>query len=223
MAKGKLIVIEAGDGCGKATQTKVLFARLQAEGFSVKKIEFPDYDSPAAMPVKMYLGGEFGSTADEVNAYAASTFFAVDRFASYRKKWGRDYEDGTVILADRYTTSNLVHQAVKITDEKEREAYFDWLTDFEYGKLGLPAPDEVIFLDMKPEVSAKLIAQRAEAGREKDIHEQDEAYLVRCHEAYAALAKREGWKTVSCDDGEKPRSIEEISEEIYSIVKGILA
>lgn len=222
MAKGKLIVIEAGDGCGKATQTAALFARLQAEGWRVKKIEFPDYDSPAAMPVKMYLGGDFGKTAGAVNAYAASTFFAVDRFASYRLKWSRDYEAGAVILADRYTTSNLVHQAVKLTDEAERQAYFDWLTDFEYKKLGLPAPDGVIFLDMKPEAAAALIAQRA-AGQEKDIHERDEEYLARCHQAYAALAKREGWKTVCCDDGEKPRSIEEISEEIYRLVKEILA
>lgn len=223
MAKGKLIVIEAGDGCGKATQTAALFARLQAEGLPVKKIEFPDYDSPAAMPVKMYLGGDFGQTADGVNAYAASTFFAVDRYASWRLKWGRDYEAGTIILADRYTTSNLVHQAVKLTDEKERQAYFDWLTDFEYGKLGLPAPDGVIFLDMKPEVAASLIARRAAEGEKKDIHERDEAYLVRCHAAYAALARREGWRTVRCDDGENPRSIEEISDEIYRLAKEILA
>lgn len=145
MTKGKLIIIEAGDGSGKATQTQKLYEHLQADGYKVHKVEFPDYEADSSMLVRMYLNGDFGQHVDDVNAFAASTFFAVDRYASYRMKWKKYYEAGDIILADRYTTSNMVHQAVKITDSAERDAFLDWLWDYEFNKLALPVPDKVVF------------------------------------------------------------------------------
>ena len=174
MSKGKLIIIEAGDGSGKATQTKALYEHLVRDGHEVRRIEFPDYAADSSMLVRMYLRGDFGGHAEDVNAFAASTFFAVDRYASFRMKGKDFYDAGGIILAHRYTTSNMVHQAVKLTDEEERAAFLDWLWDFEFVKLGLPVPDKVVFLDMDPAVADKLIAARAkETGTAKDIHEQD--------------------------------------------------
>lgn len=223
MTKGKLIIIEAGDGSGKATQTQKLYEHLQADGYNVHKVEFPDYEADSSMLVRMYLNGDFGQHVDDVNAFAASTFFAVDRYASYRMKWKKYYEAGDIILADRYTTSNMVHQAVKITDSAERDAFLDWLWDYEFNKLALPVPDKVVFLDMAPNVADKLIDARAEASNQaKDIHEQDTSYLHRCHAAYVWLAKKYGWDTVKCDDGSKPKSIEAIHQAVYKAVKTIL-
>ena len=216
MVKGKLIILEAGDGSGKATQTKALFDRLKSEGHRVHRISFPDYEAESSGPVRLYLSGAFGTHPRDVNAYAASTFFAVDRYASYRMKWGRDYEAGAVILADRYTTSNMVHQAVKITDATERDAYLDWLYDLEFRKMGLPVPDAVFFLDMEPRAAERLIAMRAkEKGSAPDIHERDAAYLERAHDAYVLLAERYGWVRIpSSVDGE-PLPITEIHESLY--------
>ena len=223
MPKGRLIIIEAGDGSGKATQTRLLAERLQREGHRVKKVTFPDYDSESSALVKMYLGGAFGERAADVNAYMASAFFAVDRCASYQLKWRQDYENGAVIMADRYTTSNMVHQAVKIEDEKEREAFLKWLWDFEFVKLGLPVPDRVIFLDMAPEVARKLIALRSETeNRPKDIHEKDQTYLNKCHAAYKEVAKTYNWCTVTCSQNGEPCSREEIHEQVYAAVKDLL-
>ena len=221
--KGKLLVLEAGDGSGKATQTKMLEERLAAEGRRVRQVEFPDYESPSSALVRMYLGGDFGERASEVNAYAASAFFAVDRYASFQTKWRADLEAGAIILADRYTTANMVHQAVKIEDEAEREAFFAWLEDFEYGKLALPRPDLVLFLDMDPAVSRRLIAARAAAsGAARDIHERDEDYLVRCHRASINLAARCGWQRIRCSEAGEPLSREAVHEEIYEAVRRIL-
>lgn len=223
MSKGKLIIIEAGDGSGKATQTKALYERLQGEGYRVHKVEFPDYAADSSMLVRMYLGGQFGGHVDDVNAFAASSFFAVDRYASFRMKWKKYYEAGDIILADRYTTSNMVHQAVKISDEVERQQFLDWLWDFEFNKLGLPEPDKVIFLDMSPEVAAKLIDARSiKDQRVKDIHEQDKAYLKHCHEAYVWLANKYGWSQVKCDDGITPYSVAKIHEAVYKATATLL-
>ena len=222
-AKGKLLVLEAGDGSGKATQTKMLKERLVAEGRCVRQVEFPDYESPSSALVRMYLGGDFGERASEVNAYAASTFFAVDRYASFQTKWRADLEAGAIVLADRYTTANMVHQAVKIEDETEREAFLAWLEDFEYGKLALPRPDLVLFLDMDPAVSRRLIAARAAAsGAARDIHERDEDYLVRCHRASINLAARCGWQRIRCSEAGEPLSREAVHEKIYEAVRRIL-
>ncbi|MBR4696280.1 MAG: thymidylate kinase [Selenomonadaceae bacterium] len=223
MSKGKLIVMEAGDGSGKETQTKALYERLRQEGHAVQRISFPDYEAESSAPVRMYLRGDFGSRAGDVNAFAASTFYAVDRYASFRRKWQRNYEAGEIILADRYTTSNMVHQAVKIADGKEREEFLQWLWDFEFGKLGLPVPDMVLFLDMDPEAANRLIAARArEQAQERDIHEKDGDYLRRCHEAYLELAEKYRWKRIRCSEGGEPRSIEEIHEDVYRAVHGML-
>lgn len=225
MAKGKLITIEAGDGCGKATQTKALYDRLQGEGYNVVKVEYPDYQSESSALVKMYLGGAFGAHADDVSAYGASAFFAVDRYASYLLRWKEAYEQGAIVLADRYTTSNMAHQAVKLTDIAEREEFLHWLWNFEFERLGLPVPDAVVFLDMPPELSAELVTARAKADakRKKDIHEKDEAYLSRCHAAYSAVADQYGWKRVLCSEDGKIRSIEDIHEDVYRIVKNVLS
>ena len=222
-ANGKLLVLEAGDGSGKATQTKMLKERLVAEGRCVRQIECPDYASPSSALVRMYLGGDFGERASEVNAYAASTFFAVDRYASFQMKWRADLEAGAIVLADRYTTANMVHQAVKIEDEAERESFLAWLEDFEYEKLALPRPDLVLFLDMDPAVSRRLIAARAAAsGVAQDIHERDEDYLVRCHRASVNLATRCGWQRIRCSEAGEPLSREAVHEKIYEAVRRIL-
>lgn len=223
MSKGKLIIIEAGDGSGKATQTKALYEHLVRDGHEVRRIEFPDYAADSSMLVRMYLRGDFGGHAEDVNAYAASTFFAVDRYASYRMKWKKAYEAGAIILADRYTTSNMVHQAVKLTDREERESFLDWLWDFEFNKLGLPVPDKVVFLDMDPEVADQLIAARAAAqAQERDIHERDKEYLHRCHAAYEELAKKYGWTRVACSEHGEPRAIEAIHADVYAAIMSLL-
>ena len=221
--KCKLIIIEAGDGAGKATQTKALYEHLCREGYRVHRVEFPDYAADSSMLVRMYLRGDFGGHAEDVNAYAASTFFAVDRYASYRMKWKKAYEAGAIILADRYTTSNMVHQAVKLTDREERESFLDWLRDFEFNKLGLPVPDKVVFLDMDPEVADQLIAARAAAqAQERDIHERDKEYLHRCHAAYEELAKKYGWTRVACSEHGEPRAIEAIHADVYAAIMSLL-
>ena len=157
--KSKIIVIEGLDGSGKATQTKILCEKISALGKKVTKLEFPNYESPAAAPVKMYLDGEFGDKPDDVNAYAASAFYAVDRVASYLQFWKKECDNGGVILSDRYVTSNIIYQMSKLPKE-EWNSFIDWLNDFEYEKLGIPKPDLVIYLDVEPEVSQKLMEKR---------------------------------------------------------------
>lgn len=224
MSKGKLITIEAGDGSGKATQTKALYDRLLAEGYQVLKVEYPDYQSESSALVRMYLGGEFGQQAENVSAYGASAFFAVDRYASYLLKWRQAYESGWIILADRYTTSNMVHQAVKLKDSVEREEFLTWLWDFEFGRLQLPVPDRVIYLDMPPEISDRLINSRAakDSSRQKDIHEKDTSYLHHCHRAYNEVAEKYGWVKISCAQQGNLRTVQDIHEDVYQAVKEIL-
>ena len=224
MSKGKLITIEAGDGSGKATQTNALYDRLLAEGYQVLKVEYPDYKSDSSALVRMYLGGEFGQQAENVSAYGASAFFAVDRYASYLLKWRQAYESGWIILADRYTTSNMVHQAVKLKNSAEREEFLTWLWDFEFGRLQLPVPDRVIYLDMPPEISDRLINSRAakDSSRQKDIHEKDTSYLHHCHRAYNEVAEKYGWVKISCAQQGNLRTVQDIHEDVYQAVKEIL-
>lgn len=219
---GKLIIIEGGDGSGKATQTRKLWNRLAREGLPAKKIEFPNYSSPSSALVKMYLGGEFGKDPNAVNPYAASTFYAVDRFASFKTLWEDFYKQGGIILADRYTTSNMIHQAVKIKEDKEWESYLDWLKDFEYQLMGLPQPDLILYLNMPPEHSIGFIAARAgkSSVSDKDIHEKDLEYLRSSYANAQRVRVRENWVNISCVSAErKLKSIEEIHEEIYQVVK----
>lgn len=218
--KGKLIIIEAGDGSGKATQTEKLFQRLVYEKLKVKKIEFPNYASESSALVKMYLNGEFGTDPDTISPYIASSFYAVDRYASYKKEWEEFYLDGGIILADRYTTSNMVHQAAKIDGDLERNKFLDWLYDFEYNIFGLPVPDYVIYLDMPPEFSFELISRRANKAIDvsQDIHEADEQYLIKSYTNANRVANKYNWHKVSCVSNNSIKTIEEIHEEVYKLV-----
>ena len=220
--QGILIILEAGDASGKETQTRLLYERLLAERRDVTRVSFPDYGSDSSALVRMYLRGDFGAQAAGVDAYAASAFFAVDRYASFHTKWGEEYRRGGIILSDRYTTSNLAHQAVKLVNEKARHEYFSWLEDFEYVRLGLPRPDLVVFLDMPPEISDRLLAARAKETGKADIHEKDKNYLHRVHDAYAEVAKLFGWTRIVCGNGATPRRPEEIADDVYRAVFPVL-
>lgn len=215
--KGKLFIIEGGDGSGKATQTRLLTEHLQRDGYDVKSVSYPDYDSDSSALVKMYLRGDFGSDADVVNPYAASAFFAVDRFASYQMKWKAFYEQGGIVIADRYTTSNMLYQMIKIDDPAQRRAYLAWLEDFEFRKMGLPAPDKVFLLDVPLAVTERLMADRTgkTGGQTGDIHEKNEGFLAKCHAAYDELAQRYHWQRIACTEGGAMRTPEAIHQDLY--------
>lgn len=217
---GKLIVFEGTDGSGKSTQYARLCERLDTEGKNFQRLVFPQYDKPSSALLRMYLGGEFGSRPEDVNAYAASTFYAVDRYASLKQVWGEYYRQGGLVLADRYITSNAVHQAAKVP-EQERPEFFDWLFDFECNKLGLPRPDMVIYLDMPTEKAVENLRRRETATNTKaDIHEVDTAYLALCHETAGQAADYLGWKRIACVDGEgNLRTIENLHEEIWNLIE----
>lgn len=220
--KGKLIVLEAPDGSGKATQTRKLYNRLIEDGYNVLKVEYPDYNNKSSALIKMYLNGEFGDKPNDVNAYAASTFFAVDRFASYKKNWSKFYEEGGIVLADRYTTSNMVHQASKIKNIAEKEKFLDWLWDLEFNLMGLPVPDATIFLDLPPKYSKNLIKNRKNkftGKEEKDIHERDEDYLNISYKNAVDIAEKYNWIKINCIKLGKIKDINEIHEEIYKVLK----
>lgn len=219
---GKLIVIEGLDGSGKATQTARIFEYINEKGVDSRRLSFPDYDSPSSALVKMYLGGEFSDSPGGVNAYAASAFYAVDRCAGFLKDWKNDYDKGKIFVADRYATSNAIYQMGKLPDS-EWNIFLDWIEDFEYNKLGVPKPDKVIYLDMSVEVSQKLLAKRYHGDESmKDIHESNVEFLRECRRSAVYAAEKLGWIVVSCDDGEKPRSIDDISRDIQKIVEEIL-
>ena len=219
---GKLIVIEGTDGSGKSTQFRLLTERLAQNEQSFQQLEFPQYKEPSSALIKMYLGGEFGTNPSDVNAYAASAFYAVDRYASYKKVWGKWYEDGGLVLSARYTTSNAVHQASKEPEETQG-AFLSWLYDFEYNKLGLPCPDLVIYLDVPTDFTEKMMRSReAATNTHADIHEQDLDYLATCRRTGKAAAKFYGWTVVDCVRGGQMRSIEDIHEEIYGHVLACL-
>lgn len=219
---GKLIVIEGTDGSGKSTQFRLMSEHLARDGVNFKHIVFPRYDQDSSALIRMYLGGQFGSRPSDVNAYAASSFYAVDRFASYKMDWGKWYEDGGVVLSDRYTTSNAVHQASKVP-EAERAEYMDWLYDFEYEKLGLPRPDLTIYLDVPTDFTEKMLRHREQATNTKaDIHEQDMSYLATCRQTGRAAAKHYGWTTIRCVENGAMRSMEDIHQEIYRHVLNCL-
>ena len=219
---GKLIVLEGIDGSGKSTQYKLLCERLAAEGREFKKLVFPRYDNESSALIRMYLGGEFGSDPADVNAFAASSFYSVDRYASWKTDWGDYYRAGGLLLADRYTSSNAVHQGSKLPPE-QRAAYFDWLEDFEYNKLGLPKPDMVIYLNVDVETSLSRMRERSEkTGAQRDIHETHADYLRLCTQSGADAAKRFGWRRIDCVRDGAMRGIDDIHGEIYSAVAGIL-
>ena len=219
---GKLIVIEGTDGSGKSTQFRMMSEHLAKDNIAFKHLVFPRYQEESSALIRMYLGGQFGSKPSDVNAYAASAFYAVDRYASYKMDWGKWYEDGGLILSDRYTTSNAVHQASKEKPE-EREKYLHWLYNFEYAKMGLPKPDLVIYLDVPTDFTQKLLRHReAATNTTADIHEQDMQYLATCRETGRAAAAYYGWTVISCVKDCEMRSIEDIHEEIYRHVQACL-
>lgn len=218
----KIIVIEGLDGSGKATQTKILADKLSDEKKKVRKLEFPDYANPSSSLVKMYLNGEFGDKPEDVNAYAASAFYAVDRVASYMQFWKEDYAEGAVILSDRYATSNIIYQMSKLPED-EWDGFIEWQADFEYKKLGIPKPDIVVYLDVEPEVSQKLMEKRYNGDNsKKDLHEKNLNYLFDCRKSALYAAKKCGWVVINCCKNGEIKAIEQISQEIEEATKNIL-
>lgn len=218
MKKGKLIVLEGIDGSGKSSQYRRLCARMENKNIDYNHIVFPRYDKDSSALIRMYLSGQFGSHPGDVNPYAASTFYAVDRFASYREEWGKIYENGGLILSDRYTTSNAVHQGSKLPEDELPE-FFDWLYDLEYGKMGLPKPDMVIYLDVDVKTALSRMSRRQERTNTKaDIHEQDSEYLERCLIAARKAAGYYGWVKVDYMKDDCERDIDEKNMEIFNII-----
>ncbi len=219
---GKLIVIEGTDGSGKSTQFKLLTQRLTREGRDFRQIVFPQYSEPSSALIRMYLGGEFGQRPGDVNAYAASAFYAVDRYASFKKVWGNYYNGGGLVISDRYTTSNAVHQASKEPPEN-RQRFLKWLYEFEYDHLGLPRPDLTLYLDVPTDFTEKLLrAREQDTHTQADIHEKDTQYLATCRRMGAFAADYYGWTVISCVRDGKMRSMEDIHEEIYRHVRNCL-
>ena len=220
--QGRLIVFEGTDGSGKATQTALLCRELDRRGVPYRRLEFPRYREESSALIRLYLSGAFGSHPGDVNAYAAATFYSVDRFASYRQDWGQFYESGGLVIADRYTTSNAVHQCSKLPPEQWEE-FLHWLFDYEFHLLGLPAPDSVIYLQVDPAVSQRLMTARYHGDEsKKDVHEKDTAYLARSRDAAEFCARHLGWDTVHCTSGDAMRSIEEIKQEVKQLARKTL-
>lgn len=218
---GKLFVIDGTDGSGKQTQSAKLKERLEKEGIDFKSVSFPNYDSPSSSLVKMYLGGEFGTDPKKISPYIASTFYAADRFATFQKEYEEYYDNGGIIIADRYTTSNMIHQAGKIKDDNEREKFLNWLWDFEFNLYGLPIPTEVIFLNMPIEYSMKLMEERENKithEAKKDIHENDKNHLIDSYNEACKLAKKYDWKEIMCVKDGEIRTVDDIHEEVYNVV-----
>ena len=223
MERGRLIVIEGIDGSGKSTQYRHLCEKLEKDGIPYAKIVFPRYDKDSSALIRMYLAGEFGTNPGDVNPFVASTFYAVDRYASFRADpWGKDYESGGLVLSDRYTTSNAVHQGAKLPDA-ELPTFFDWLQDLEYVKMGLPKPDLVIYLDVDVDVSlARMRKRQIETNTKADIHEQDAAYLERCLHTASRAAEHYGWVTIPCRRDGRELCMEEKNMEIYALLRDYL-
>ena len=216
---GRLIVLEGLDGCGKSTQLQRLDEYLESTGKPYRQISFPDYGQPSSALVREYLAGSYGSKPGDVNAYAASSFYAVDRYASFKQFWQRDYEADTFILAARYVTSNGIYQTAKLP-RSEWEAYLSWLEDYEYDRLGLPRPDEVLFLDLPMDLSKRLIMSRyqGDASRQ-DVHERDDEFMKNCHEAARFIAARQGWTMIPCSKDGEIRPIDDITADLIACVE----
>ncbi len=219
---GIFVDLEGLDGSGKTTQTELICKRLTADGVDFKQIKLPDYESDSSILVRKYLNGDFGKDAGDVNAYAASVLYAADRFASFTEKWGEDYNAGKLIFADRYTPANALYQMTKL-NKADWDSYLDWLFDFEYEKIGIPAPDKVIFLDMPVEVSQRLMTSRYNGDEsKKDVHEANVEFLNACREAALYAADKYGWSVINCAKNGEPLPIEEINNKVYSLVSEVL-
>lgn len=219
---GKLFVIDGTDGSGKQTQFKKLQERLTKEGIDYRTVSFPNYDSPSSSLVKMYLSGEFGDNAKQISPYIASSFYAADRYATFKKDFEEYYNNGGIILADRYTTASMIHQAGKIDNIEERKKFLDWIWDFEFNLYGLPIPTEVFLLKMPPEVSLELMKDRENKfthESKKDIHERDKNHIIDSFNAACDVAVDYNWYTIECVKDGKIRTIEDIHEEIFEEIK----
>ena len=222
---GKIIVIEGTDSSGKETQTKLLYERIKKINEKTIKISFPNYDSPACEPVKMYLAGSFGTDAVKVNPYPVSTMYAIDRYASYKQDWGKSYEEGYIIVTDRYVTSNMIHQASKIQSEEVKEEYLKWLIDLEYKKNQIPEPDIVIFLKMPIDKAKELMENRnnkIDGSMKKDIHEINEDYLKKSYKNATEISQKFNWYEVECVENNRIKSIEEINDEIFKKIEKLI-
>lgn len=222
MKKGTLIVIEGTDGSGKETQARLLCQALEKKGLSVNFLSFPCYGTPACAPVEMYLGGKFGKKPEDVSPYAASVMYAIDRYASFKTKWAATYEKGEIFVADRYTTSNAVHQAAKLPPE-ERAIYLKWLYDIEYNKIGIPSPDLVVYLDLPPEASGKMLKERSgKPGVQHDIHETNGEFLCKSRENALGIARDSGWEVVTAGDKNGPYTKETIHAKVLKLAIPLL-
>lgn len=220
---GKLIVLEGIDGSGKSSQYRRICEKLNRDHYDYYHIVFPRYEKESSALIRMYLNGEFGMHPEDVNAYTASTFYAVDRFASFRDDWGKKYNAGELIFSDRYTTSNAVHQGCKL-HETELDAYFSWLKDLEYQKMQLPEPDLVLYLDVSLEIAAKRRSERELSGNSvADIHEKDQEYLAKCLNTASRACDFFHWIRIPyLDTMGRERELEDKNEEIYGIIKNFL-
>lgn len=224
--KGIIISIEGTDGAGKHTQQQLLLQDLKEQGYDVFDKSFPNYDSDSSAPVKMYLKGEFGGSANCLDAYQASLLYAVDRMCTYNKEIKSHYENGEIILFDRYVQSNFIHQCSKIDDFDEKMKFIDWEENLEYDTCKLPRPDLVFFIEMPVEKSLELARARAEykTGEAKDIHEEDTSYMEKSYNNGITLAKELGWNLIHCvDENNNLKSIETIHEEIMTLVNEFLS
>lgn len=222
MSKGLFVIIEGGDGSGKTTQHELLRDKLKEDGHKVKTIDFPRYGEPSARMVEKYLNGDYG-TAKEVGAYRASIFYAIDRYdaSSLLLRW---LNEGNIVLANRYATSNMVHQAGKIKDLAKRDQFLQWLEELEYGIFEIPKPDVVFFMNISAKISQFLALQKNNRHKnietKNDIHENDIDHLQDALDSGRYVAKKYAWEIIDCDDGTgKMRGIEDIHSEVYSKLK----
>lgn len=222
MNTGKLFVIEGLDGSGKQTQSELITKRLNEEGINALRASYPNYDSPSSALVKMYLNGDFGKDANNIDPKIASTFYAIDRYATYKTKYEEFYNNGGIIICDRYSTSNMLHQGCKITDTNKKEEYLNWLDSLEYDLYKIPRPNKVFFLDINPAVSKKLIENRKNKftkEEKKDIHESNFKYLLSSYKNASYLKEKYKWININCIKDDKLKSINEINDDLYNYIK----
>lgn len=222
---GKLFVIEGTDSSGKQTQLEELKRRFEKEKIEYKSVSFPNYESNSSELVKIYLSGELAENPKEISPYIASTFYAADRYVTFKREYEKYYNNGGIILADRYTTSNMVHQAGKIEDAEERKKFLDWLWDFEFNLYGLPVPTQIIFLNMPTEYAIKLMKNRKNKftnEEKKDIHERNLEHLKDAYNEALKVSKKYNWYEIKCIKDNRISTIDDIHEEIFKEIKKFL-
>ena len=217
---GKLIVFEgACDGIGKSTQFKLLTDSLINDGFKICNHHFPTYDTYQGAPVEKYLKGEFGKPG-ELSPYFVNSLYAMDRAITWNTKLKPAYNEGEIILLDRYTTSSLIYQSALISDIEEKKKFIDYVVDFEYSKLGIKEPDQVLFLTAPFDLVTEMRqARKVNDGVVNDIHEQDLEFMKKVYDNANFLADYLGWDKIECSNSNTLRSIDDIHGEAYRLVK----